>query len=101
MQFDTMANGVRCTAKILTNYRTKGLVTVREMVNRWAPPVENHTAAYAEHVAERMGLEPDVPFPLTPDNLSAMCQAIFVHENGGDYVSPADLRSGVLAALNG
>lgn len=99
MQFDTMSNGVRCTAKILLGYRLKGLMTVREMVSRWAPPTENDTESYIANVSAQMDVAHDEVFAMTPDKLSAMCQAIFLHENGGDFVSREDRRSGVLAAM--
>lgn len=101
MQFDTMANGVRCLAKILIGYQRKGLNTPREMINRWAPPTENNSDAYDDQVAKALGIDDDTPFVLSPDNLLIMTRAICKHENGGDFVSEADLKAGVNAALQG
>lgn len=99
IQFDTMANGVRCTAKILLGYQTRGLHTVRGMVNRWAPPTENDTDAYVKAVAAECSVDPDDMIALGLTMLRLMCIAIFHHENGGDFVSGADLTAGVNAAL--
>ena len=42
--FTSMAYGCRALIRTLMTYRMKhGLSTVREIINRWAPPVENNT----------------------------------------------------------
>ena len=99
MTFDSMAHGVRCTAKILLGYQTKGLKTIRAMVARWAPPSENNTLAYANHVAKLTGFGIDQPMTLGEGVLRRLCAAIFNHELGGDFVTDADLSAGVRMAL--
>src|SRR4051812_38910947 len=43
--------GIRALAKLLQTYQSKhGLRTVRGIINRWAPPVENNTGAYVNAV---------------------------------------------------
>lgn len=51
-RFDTAENGIRALAKLVLAYRSKdgmpkiggqGIDTVREVLNRWAPSVENDT----------------------------------------------------------
>lgn len=98
-QFDTMAHGVRCTAKILLGYQAAKLNTVRRIINRWAPAVENDTRAYVTAVANECGVSPDSPVALEERMLTCLCGAIFHHENGGDYVKAADLSAGVRMAL--
>ena len=45
-QFESLAWGYRAVFVLLHTYRVRhGLRTVRGMISRWAPPVENHTAA--------------------------------------------------------
>lgn len=49
--FDTPENGIRALGKLLQTYRTKyGLKTVGGIISRWAPGVENDTAAYVRAV---------------------------------------------------
>lgn len=97
--FDTMAHGVRCTAKILLGYQALKLNTVRKIISRWAPPIENDTGAYAKAVAAAIGKDADAPIILAEPVLEQLCRAIFHHENGGDYVSADDLSAGVRMAL--
>ncbi|MFC3227318.1 hypothetical protein ACFOGJ_08765 [Marinibaculum pumilum] len=85
IQFSDVLWGIRAMARILRNYQRKhGLKTVREMIDRWAPPVENDTGSYARAVASGMGLRgPDEPVDLMQvETLADMIQAMVKHENG-------------------
>ena len=42
-QFETMAWGYRAMFVLLDSYSRKGYRTIRQMISRYAPPVENHT----------------------------------------------------------
>jgi len=75
--------GLRAIAVILRHYQRMGLVTVRQMVGRWAPPSENDTDAYVKAVARGTGSLPDEPLDLAvPGHLVNIIQAIVLHENG-------------------
>ena len=55
-QFESLAWGYRAVFVLLHTYRVRhGLRTVRGMISRWAPPVENHTEAYIRAVAADTG----------------------------------------------
>lgn len=55
-QFESIEWGYRAIFVTLNTYRRKyGLRTIREMISRWAPPVENHTEAYIRAVTARTG----------------------------------------------
>ena len=59
-QFESLAWGYRAVFVLLHTYRVRhGLRTVRGMISRWAPPVENHTEAYIRAVAADTGIDPD------------------------------------------
>lgn len=69
-RFDTHENGIRAMAMILATYQDKyGLMTIRQMVSRWAPPdphpktgkVENFTEGYIERVDKETGMPADAP----------------------------------------
>lgn len=88
--------GIRAMVKILHSYRRRGIRTVRDIINTWAPPVENDTAAYVAHVAERLGVSPDTPVDL--DNrhqVVELLQAITLHENGQQPYNRATFEQGV------
>lgn len=82
--FDTDAHGIRAIAKIIVNYERKdNETTVREMINRWAPPAENDTSAYVDAVASGVGVGADDTIDVTnPTTLASIVTAIIQHENG-------------------
>ena len=68
---------------LLTYYRRHKLDTVREIIGRWAPPVENDTGAYVDQVAKRLGVGPDeIVNPERRETLIGLARAIVRHENG-------------------
>ncbi|MBU6476084.1 MAG: structural protein [Alphaproteobacteria bacterium] len=76
--------GLRALMKTLLTYRLKyGLDTVRSLINRYAPPVENDTGSYIYNVAKRLGVKPDDEIDLClQKTLVALAAAIVCHENG-------------------
>ena len=88
-QFKTMAYGYRAIFKILLAYKQKhGLKTLRQWINRWAPPVENNTEAYIQSVSTNAKVFSDVE--IDTNNKDLMCRivvAISRVENG----VPADM----------
>lgn len=104
--FDTMQNGIRALSKQLIVYQTKyGVNTVAQAINRWAPSNENQTSAYIALVCSVLNCNADDNFNFSdPDFLYWMVTAIGEEENGhtefSQYVSDADIWSGVRAALS-
>ncbi len=108
-RFDSPENGIRALGKLLINYRGKdgmpgvggkGIDTVLETINRWAPSSENDTQAYARAVATRIGVHPTAPIDIkNPATLRGMVVGIIVHENGGNPYSAAVIDEGVRRAL--
>ena len=94
-QFQTMAYGYRAMLMTLRNYRRKhGCSTVADIIRRWAPPIENDTAAYIRSVCRTL----QVPDSYVPDidDRTVMCNlaaAISKVENGVDAVM-TDVLSG-------
>lgn len=94
-QFQTMAYGYRAMLMTLRNYRRKhGCSTVFDFIRRWAPPVENDTAAYIRSVCRTLQV-PDSYIP-DIDDRTVMCNlaaAISKVENGVDAVM-TDVQAG-------
>jgi len=87
--------GIRAMARILANYQRRyGIKTVRGIINRWAPPVENDTDAYVEHVAEVVGVGPDEKIQVK-SVLALLIPVIILHENGTNPYSSEILRKGI------
>lgn len=92
--FKEPAWGIRALAKLLLTYQSKyRLKTVRGVINRWAPPVENHTSAYVAAVARAVGVAPDAPIDVTDyETAVRLVDAIIAHENAG-YRYPSETVS--------
>jgi hypothetical protein len=91
--FDTPEHGIRALMRLLINYQERhGLVTIREIINRWAPPAgkdpqgreyTQNTTGYINHAARLTGLDPDEPLDLLQsDTTTRLTKAIVRHENG-------------------
>lgn len=81
-EFKTMAYGVRALLIDLVNKHKKGLRTVQSIIYKYAPPTENYSKVYAEFVADRMGLDVNEAFSMTPNNWIKFAKAIARFENG-------------------
>jgi hypothetical protein len=93
--------GIRALAKVLlTYYRKHNLNTVRGIIDRWAPPSENNSGAYVNHVAAFLAVGIDAPLDLEDENcLEALIRAIIVHENGRCVYDDATIIKAVDSAL--
>ena len=100
-KFDTPENGIRALAKLLLNYqRIHGLKTVREIINRWAPPVENVTSAYVTACARALGVDQSEIINLSDHRLlKLLTVAIINHENGSQPYSEFVIDTGISEAL--
>ena len=85
--FVNMAYGYRAMHYLLRRYKNSyQLNTLEQMINRWAPPTENHTDAYIEFVAKRSGIGRDQIVDVS--NMTVMCrivEAMAKIENGNKY----------------
>lgn len=84
VEFDGPAYGIRALMKILITYSNDGIETIRDIINRYAPPNENSTEAYVSAVAKQVGETPETVIKI-PDYLIPLCQAIILHENGTPF----------------
>ena len=82
--FDKPESGVRAVMRLLINYQERhDIKTLRGAIDRWAPPGENNTGAYVQHVARQTGLDPDEPIDFLDEYIcTAVTKAIIRHENG-------------------
>jgi hypothetical protein len=100
-QFDSVEHGIRAGAKILANYsRDDGIHTIAAIIQRWAPSVENDTAAYTGDVCRRCGVGPFEPYDvLNASNLAKLVTAVIQHENGSCPYDQPTILAGVQMAL--
>lgn len=85
--FDSMAYGFRAFFILMIQYyRTYGLCTIRQIVSRYAPCIENNTAEYVASVSRRLSYDADARFPdLSESSATRWCDfalAVFILESG-------------------
>jgi len=82
--FGSRVMGWRALCVCLLTYRNKyGLRSVRAILTRYAPDMENDTASYVDHVAKRLGVSPLDPIDVTdPYVMRELLLAIAAHEGG-------------------
>lgn len=100
-RFRTAFFGIRALAKTLLTYQRKhDRKTVRQIIDRWAPPHENDTGAYAASVASKINRGVDEPIDLGELKLlSSVVRAIIWHENGQQPYTVKEVEDAVRAAL--
>lgn len=87
-QFSTMAWGYRAMFVLLHTYSKNGFKTIRQMISRYAPPIENHTENYIKFVAERAKVFADVEVDTTdPAEMIPVISAMSQMENGVSAVA--------------
>lgn len=81
--FETIGYGYRAMFVLLRNYINMGFNTIETMLNRWAPPHENDTAAYVKFVSQKSGIGANTPIhPDDIDSLERIVSAMSHMENG-------------------
>ena len=83
-QFESPTYGIRAMVRVLDTYRDRyDLCTVRDIIDRWAPPQENATNIYAEFVASRLGVTTGEYIDTADGNVMRhLVAAIIRFENG-------------------
>ena len=86
-QFETLEYGWRAAFCLLTRtyYHQYRLWTIRQIVNRWAPPNENNTRAYIDNVCRLTGIGADEPLGIPseqPARWMMVGVAMAIQENG-------------------
>lgn len=97
-RFATPEHGIRALVRLLMTYQDRhNLRTIRGMIDRWAPPVENNTGAYVQFVAQRVGVDADAPVDLHDwSTMTKLAKAVVAKELG--YL-PADADAVIAAGL--
>lgn len=106
--FGTPQHGIRALCKVLLTYHRhrkaadgSEIDTVKEIIDRWAPPVENDTDAYVARVRDSLDVDKGEEIDVEDhETLQTLAEAIIKHENGVQPYSDSILRAGVDMALN-
>jgi hypothetical protein len=103
--FDNLDAGAHAMQRLLSTYGRKGIDSVEGVINRWAPPTENDSGAYAKTVANYLGVKPGDKIDLNdPDILAKLSSAMAGVENGREvplaYVDGSAIGSTSRSAAN-
>ena len=87
VQFESLEWGWRAAFWLLTRtyYHKYRLFTIRAIVTKWAPAIENNTKAYIANVSRLTGIDPDEPIGIPSDQPArwiALGTAMAIQENG-------------------
>ncbi len=87
VQFESLEWGWRAAFYLLTRtyYHKYRLYTIRAIVTKWAPAIENNTKAYIANVSRLTGIDPDEPLGIPsekPSRWIALGTAMAIQENG-------------------
>lgn len=94
-QFTSMAYGYRAMLKLLQNYsRLNGCKTIRQMINRWAPPSENNTDNYIRAVCAGAGVQPDQVIDVSNRNVMCRIAAAMSRVENGVPANMVDVNRG-------
>jgi hypothetical protein len=104
--FDSPVYGIRAIARVLITYADarkaadgSKIDTVQEVITRWAPPHENDTTAYSEHVAKKLGVGPGAILNIKrADVMAVLIESIVQHENGEQPYSDSQITKGMMLA---
>lgn len=86
-QFESLEWGWRAAFWLLTRtyYHKYRLFTIRAIVTKWAPAIENNTKAYIANVSRLTGIGPDEPIGIPserPARWMMVGVAMAIQENG-------------------
>lgn len=104
--FEAPKWGIRAIARTLITYQDKrqaadgsAIDTVKEIIDRWAPPHENDTTAYQKHVRVQIGLmEGQIVNVHQYHIMKPLVKAIIQHENGQQPYTDAQIDTGLILA---
>ncbi|WP_063569323.1 phage tail tape measure protein [Achromobacter ruhlandii] len=82
--FASAQEGLNALAAQLRRYGQRGLNSIQSIVNTYAPASENNTGAYANYLAQKMGIDTNTQFDVNSDPaaLAALIRGIVEYENG-------------------
>lgn len=90
--------GIRAGVKTLHTYQTKDNVkTMREAIQRWAPPTENNTEAYIDDICDRCSVGEDDVINFA-NVMPTLVKAIIIHENGRCIYDDASIAQAIAMA---
>lgn len=84
-RFSTLVYGIRACIALLRSYNLRyNIYTVRDIINRWAPPSENHTEIYIAYICKETGFNPDTRISYNSPFCDVLIKAMAKYESKMD-----------------
>ena len=94
--------GIRALTKILLTYRfTHKKYTIKDIIERWAPPSENDTEAYITYVSKEMNFKPTDKLDNSIEHYLPLIKSIILMENGVQPYKDVLIVEGIYRAWEG
>lgn len=101
-QFKEPIWGIRALMRILLVYRfVHNKKTPRDIIERWAPPIENDTEAYIKFVCDRMNHDENDILENSIEDYLPLVKSIIQMENGKQPYDEDTLVQGMYKAWEG
>jgi hypothetical protein len=98
-RFESQDQGMAAADQLLASYGARGINTVAGVIGRWAPANDgNPVSAYAQFVAQKAGIDPNVPINLADPAVRAKILPAMAEFENGRPVRVASLGGGVPAS---
>lgn len=90
-----MAWGYRAMFVLLYTYQKRyGERTLRQLISRYAPPIENQTDKYIATVSKSTGIGPDIPIDTTFRKIMIPVVSAMSRVENGIAAHPAEVEEG-------
>jgi hypothetical protein len=91
--------GIRAADRVLDTYgRKRGIGTLTEALNRFAPESENPTQSYIDFVSGRSGIDPGAPIDLKNPAVRALLLSPMAEFESKSIYSPQDITESIARA---
>lgn len=98
--FPSQEEGLYQIGRQMQLYDSRGVSTIRKMLEKYAPPTENKTNDYIDFVAKLSGYDPDKPVDMTdPKLVSALIKAVVRKEVGTAPYTDAQYTEAALRSM--
>lgn len=97
VQFTNPIYGIRAIVRVMHSYENDGVYTIRDAIDRWAPPNENNSQAYIAAVCKDCGVGATDVVSLD-SIMPQLVTAIIQHENGQCVYTGDQITQGITLA---
>lgn len=100
-KFETQQAGIQALHRQLQLYQKRGIDTVGEIMEIYAPRATNPTDAYIKALSKSTGFDPNQPLNFgDPATAAAMIQGLSKYEAGHAYLNRDEILSGINAGAS-